>query len=295
MRKSRFSEGQIIAILREQEAGVATADICRKHGIRDARFDKWKARYGALEVFEAKGRRALEDENARLKRLLAEAMLDNAALKDLLLKKLITPAARREAALRLMAERDFSQRRACGLVSVVRKTARRVVAPDAPELRQLLGVLLEREGVRLNHKKLCRIYREEGLAVRRRRGRKCVNGTRDPMTVTLASNDRWPLDFASDCIDRGRRFGIPMAVDHFIRECLAAFAATSISVARLARELDAVIAWRRPPRLIVSDNRPSGDPRSGRGLGREEPRDGLPGRVTPGQPLRRAMALHRPR
>jgi putative transposase len=85
MRKSRLSEGQIVAILREQEAGVATGDICRKHGIRDARFSKWKARYGGLEVFEAKGRTALEEENAQLKRLLAEAMLDDAALKELLL------------------------------------------------------------------------------------------------------------------------------------------------------------------------------------------------------------------
>jgi putative transposase len=87
MKRSRFSEEQIIAILREQEAGAKTADVCRKHGISDATFYKWKARFGGLEVSEARRLRALEDENRRLKKLLAEAMLDNAMLKDIAAKK----------------------------------------------------------------------------------------------------------------------------------------------------------------------------------------------------------------
>jgi putative transposase len=87
MKRLRFTEEQIIGVLREQEAGMKTADICRKHGISDATFYKWKAKYGGLEVSEAKRLRSLEDENGRLKRMLADAMLDNAALKDLLGKK----------------------------------------------------------------------------------------------------------------------------------------------------------------------------------------------------------------
>ena len=84
MRRSRFGEEQIIGILREQEAGAATGEVCRRHGISDATFNKWKAKYGGMEVSDAKRLKGLEDENRRLQKLLAESMLDNAALKDLL-------------------------------------------------------------------------------------------------------------------------------------------------------------------------------------------------------------------
>ena len=87
MKRNRFSEEQIIGILREQEAGAKTADVCRKHGISDATFYKWKAKYGGMDVSDAKRLRSLEDENAKLKKLLAEAMLDNAMLKDIAGKK----------------------------------------------------------------------------------------------------------------------------------------------------------------------------------------------------------------
>ena len=87
MKRSRFTEEQIIGILKEQEAGAKTADVCRKYGIADATFYKYKAKYGGMDVSDARKLKALEDENAKLKKLLAETMLDNAILKDVASKK----------------------------------------------------------------------------------------------------------------------------------------------------------------------------------------------------------------
>jgi putative transposase len=183
----------------------------------------------------------------------------------------MSPAARRTAACRLMADHGLSQRRACRLTQVDPKTVRRPPVVGDTALRQRLcelagerrrfgyrrlGLLLEREGHRLNHKKLYCLYCEEGLAVRRRRGRKRATGTRAPIAGPQRPNDRWSLDFVSDCLASGRRFRILVVIDDCTRECLAAVADTSISGMRVARELDAIVARRGAPTCIVSDNGP---------------------------------------
>ncbi|WP_422920748.1 IS3 family transposase [Rhizosaccharibacter radicis] len=270
MKKSRFSEEQIIAVLREQEARMKTADVCRKHRISSATLYAWKSKYGGMDVSQARKLKVLEEENARLKRLLADTMLDNAVLKEVGLKKLVRPAARRRAVEEARQRFGISERRACSIFAVDRTSVR--YAPrrgDDGDLRsrlreiaserrrfgyRRLGIMLAREGIVMNHKKLLRLYREENLRVRRRRGRKRAMGTRAPMTLPQGPNQRWSLDFVSDTLINGRRIRILAIVDDFTRECLALVVDTPLSGARVARELDAIIATRGKPLMVVSDN-----------------------------------------
>ena len=161
---------------------MPTAEVCRRHGLGPATFYKLRSRYGAMEVSEAASLKALEDENAKLKRLLADTMLDNVVLKDLLgknrrraiLRSTYTSTVqaqwratgRREAALTAMRDHDISQCRACQLVGVDPTTVRRTRPPDCPEIREerkeiagkrhrfgrrRIGILLERKGMLMNH------------------------------------------------------------------------------------------------------------------------------------------------
>lgn len=117
-----------------------------------------------------------------------------------------------------------------------------------------IGIMLAREGLTMNHKKLRRLYREEGLAVKRRRGRKRACGMRAPIPVPSGPLKRWSLDFLSDVFGHGRRFRILAVIDDYTRQCLGLVADTSISGVRVARELDALIRLHGKPATIVSDN-----------------------------------------
>jgi putative transposase len=185
-------------------------------------------------------------------------------------KKLLTPDVKRRAVVQVMRDHDVSERRVCALTSLDRSTfqhekkrggdepLRERLKALAGERRRFgyrrLGILLKQEGHHANHKKLYRIYAEEKLAVRRRKGRKRALGSRRPMVMPTRPNERWSLDFVSDSLTNGRRFRILCVVDDFTREALAVMPDFSISGVRLARELDAIIAERGHPNTIVSDN-----------------------------------------
>lgn len=183
---------------------------------------------------------------------------------------MVTPDARRDAVAHICAEHGVSQRRACDVLGVDRSSVRyRSVRPDDAHLREAMRriaaerrrfgyrrihVMLQRQGIAMNLKKLRRLYREEKLQVRKRGGRKRALGTRRPMLVPERANERWSLDFLSDAFTDGRRFRILAVVDDHTRECLTLVADTSLSGRRVVRELDAIIACRGRPNTIVSDN-----------------------------------------
>lgn len=170
----------------------------------------------------------------------------------------------------LITTYEVSQRRACEVVRARRSMVRyRHRRPDDTALRarlkdlaserrrfgyRRLNQMLKREGTVVNLKKVRRLYAEERLQVKRRKGRKKASGTRAPLLIPRAPNQRWSLDFVSDVFAFGRRFRVLAVIDDFSAECLCLVADTSISGLRVGRELDRVIAARKRPAMIVSDN-----------------------------------------
>ncbi len=183
---------------------------------------------------------------------------------------MVTPAAEREAVALLKSNHEMSERRACKLLQCCRMTVRYAsVRPDDAVLRERMKaiaverrrfgyrrihVLLKREGVTVNHKRLFRLYREEKLSVRKRGGRKRALGTRAPVLVPLLPNQRWSLDFVSDQFTDCRRFRVLTVIDNCTRECIALVADTSLSGKHVARELSQLILQRGVPKMVVSDN-----------------------------------------
>lgn len=214
----------------------------------------------------------MEEENRRLKHVVAELTLDNRALKDVLSKNWLVPASRREAAS-YRKQYTMSERHACRLMGMARSTKRyrnrrrerenelrqrlRTLALERPRFGyRRLCALLAQEGQKANHKCVYRLYRAEGLVVRRRRRKRLVRGSGFPAVLPQRCNQRWSMDFVSDCIGGGRTIRALTLVDDYTRECLAIEVDTSLGGMRVRRVLEAVLAERARPEAIVVDNGP---------------------------------------
>ena len=222
-----------------------------------------------MEFSDGKKLKALEAENDKLKKLLAEQLMGVSTFNEMLGKN-SRPGSRRNAVTWGVPEKRYNQKRACALAGIDPRVYRLVSKrPADTELRgqlkelsserqrfgyRRLHIQLKPKGWHENWKKLHRIYREEGLAVCKRGGRKRALGTRTPMAIPQGPNQRWSLDFVSDSLSCGRRFRILNVIDDFSRECLAAVVDTSLSGERVARELDRIAEMRGYPCMVVSDN-----------------------------------------
>ncbi|WP_132966389.1 MULTISPECIES: IS3 family transposase [Rahnella] len=271
--KKRFSDQQIISILREAEAGVSARELCRKHAISDATFYTWRKKYGGMEVPEVKRLKSLEEENARLKKLLAEAMLDKEALQVALGRKLLTTDQKREAVMLICDATGLSQRRACRLTGLSLSTCRYEAQHPAADAhlsgritelaleRRRFGYrriwqLLRREGLHVNHKRVYRLYHLSGLGVKRRRRRKGLATERLPLLRPAAPNLTWSMDFVMDALATGRRIKCLTFVDDFTKECLTVTVAFGISGVQVTRILDSIALFRGYPATIRTDQGP---------------------------------------
>ncbi|HBQ1221632.1 IS3 family transposase [Klebsiella pneumoniae] len=272
MRKARFTEHQIIAVLKSVEAGRTVKDVCREAAISEASYYNWKAKYGGMEAADIKKIKDLEDENRRLKQMFADLSLECRALKDVIGKKALKPAIKRELVSYLTAQFAMSLRQACRTLSLSRTVyfyqpdTRR----DEPVIHALtelaeryprygfkkLFQLLRRQGNTWNHKRVHRIYCLLKLNFRRKGKQRLPVRNPAPLATPQALNQSWSIDFMHDALVCGRRFRTFNVVDDFNREALAIEIDLNIPAQRVIRVLDRIVANRGYPLKMRMDNGP---------------------------------------
>ncbi|NJL31100.1 MAG: IS3 family transposase [Phycisphaerales bacterium] len=278
MSSKRFSTEAIVNKLRQAEVelakGQSVAAVCKLLGISDHTYYRWRKEYGGLKVDQAKRFKELEQENARLKRLLAEAELDKAILREAASPKLLSPARKRQAVTHVQEELGVSQRRACQVLGQARAVQRYTpqVRDDEDrltgriiELAAVYGrygtpritALLHQEGWRINHKRVERIWRQAGLKVPRKqpkRGRLWFNDGSCLRLRPEHPNHVWAYDFVSARTHDGLPLRLLVIVDEFTRECLSIDVARQLKSDDVLERLAWLMATRGVPEHIRSDN-----------------------------------------
>ncbi|MGY1962584.1 IS3 family transposase [Nocardia gipuzkoensis] len=278
--RKRHTPEQVVRKLTEADRllaeGKDVAEVCRVLQVTEATYYRWRNQFGGLKADDAKKLKELERENTVLKRLLAEAELEKAALKEIAKGKLLDPERRRAAVAHLQRLFGMSERAACRVTGQHRSTQRRPPAdqrgtdPDSG-LREWLRQWAKthpRQGFRrayhsaraegwaVNHKKIQRLWRTEGLRVPVRRRRKRLGSSTVTDVTADAPNRVWATDFQFDATDDGRPVKIVSIVDEHTRECLGGLVERSITADRLIDELDRIAAERGYPAVLRCDNGP---------------------------------------
>ncbi|WP_371858497.1 IS3 family transposase [Gluconacetobacter liquefaciens] len=271
MKTKRFSVEQIVACLKQAELGLPVADLIRQIGISEQTFYRWKKQYAGMESDQVRELKQVVEENARLKKLVAELSLDKAVLQDVLSKKFPRPALMKEVVAYVVTRHGYSQRRACGVVRQHRSTQRLVGRRDPrtaerQRMREIaaarvrygyrrIHVLLRREGWAVGKNLVYRLYGEEGLTLRRGRPkRRKMALHREARCTPTRAHEAWSLDFVHDQLSDGQKFRALTVIDIYSREALA------IEVGRRLRGEDVVAVLNRlvyrhgAPRCLFADN-----------------------------------------
>ncbi|HPR07496.1 MAG TPA: IS3 family transposase [Denitromonas sp.] len=274
MKKSRFSDSQIIAVLKQAEAGTPVPALCREHGISSATFYKWRSKFGGMDVSMVARMKELEEENRRLKKMYADSQLSAELLKEALGKKMVRPSQRREMARAVVADGRTSIRHACLTFDVSETCYRyRATRPDedaviADWLVRLTTAyrdwgfglcflyLRNVKGFGWNHKRVYRIYRALELNLRIKPRKRLVRAMPEPLSVPTTINEVWSIDFMHDALSNGRSFRLFNVLDDFNRQGLGIEADFSLPAERVIRSLEQIIEWRGLPKAIRCDNGP---------------------------------------
>ncbi|WP_427926459.1 IS3 family transposase [Xanthomonas campestris] len=275
MKKSKFTEEQIAFALKQAEAGTTVEEICRKMGISQATFYAWRKKFGGLGVAELRRLRQLEEENRKLKQLVADLSLDKVMLQDVLSKKFLRPTQRKTLVGHLVDRYRVGVRRACAVVKQSRSAF--YYQPqdndDAPLLQRIqeiaavrvrygfwrIFVLLRREGWKANHKRVYRLYCQAGLNLWRKRPlprprRRKAAAHRLERTVLTGPNQVWSMDFVADALFDGRRFRALTVVNNFTKESLVIEVNQNLKGEDVVAVMERLRHQRALPQRIQTDN-----------------------------------------
>ncbi|WP_432377569.1 IS3 family transposase [Duganella sp. P38] len=274
MKTSRFTDSQIIAILKQAEGGSPVPELCREHGISNATFYKWRSKFGGMDASLMARMKELEDENRRLKKMYAEERLKAEIVAEALAKKLVKPSRRREMAQHYVAAGRLSIKVAC-LAFGISQTCYRYEAKLNAENEVIAGWLVRLtsnqrnwgfglcflylrnvKSFGWNHKRVYRIYRELELNLRIKPRHRLVREKPLPLAVPTQINQTWSMDFMHDQLSDGRSIRLFNVIDDYNREGLGIEVDFSLPSERVIRSLDRIIEWRGKPLVIRCDNGP---------------------------------------
>ncbi|MDX6851588.1 IS3 family transposase [Gilvimarinus sp. SDUM040013] len=274
MKKSKYSDSQIMAILKQAEAGTPVPELCREHGMSSATFYKWRSKYGGMDASMMARLKELEEENRRLKKMYAEERLKAEIVQEALPKKVVKPSRLKEVAQDAVKHKDVSIRVACAAVGIS-ETCYRYQPKLSSENAEIADWLIRLthnqrnwgfglcylylrnvKGYGWNHKRVYRIYKELELNLRIKPKKRLVREKPEPLSVPEAMNDCWSMDFMHDQLEDGRNYRLFNVIDDFNREGLAIEVDFALPAERVIRALDQIIEWRGKPKQLRCDNGP---------------------------------------